>query len=133
MTMMGLEDLEKALRERAARRPKPKKPKLELVQNPKYSDEQLMQRAFAYYDFNCGLPIQDTSHRAKLIREIQRITTWYSLQNVGSVLSRALDAADVSTPAHLDDDALEALTEQLRMVESNIQTGCSPPDAPPAT
>jgi hypothetical protein len=86
-------------------------------------------RAFEYYEFNVSLPVVQQSPRARALREIARISTWYGL---GAEVTRYLDRESVEVAGELSDDAVDALLSRLRQLEDAIQSGCDPADSPPA-
>jgi hypothetical protein len=88
-----------------------------------------MRRAFEYYDFNVGLPTVEQTPRARSLREIARIATWY---NLGAEVTRALDREGVEVAGELSDAGIETLLERLKHLEDALQAGCDPADIPPA-
>lgn len=121
----SLNDLEAALLARVAkRRPKPK---LQGVDGPTPTERLL--RAFDYYEFNTALPIVDQSERARALRDIARISTWYGW---GNEITRALDREQVGAAGELSDAALRELLRRMKSLEDSAQCGCDPEDAPPA-
>lgn len=97
---------------------------------PAESRETLALQAFQYYEFNTNQgPVLEQTRRARALREVERIVSWYGWQRE---LTRAMDAAEAVTLADLDDDALYALKARLRQLEDAAQNGFDSPDAPPA-
>lgn len=88
-----------------------------------------IRRAFEYYEFNVGLPVVEQSPRARSLREIARIATWYGL---GAEVTRWLDREGVEVAGELSDDGVESLVARLKHLEDALQTGCDPADIPPA-
>lgn len=88
-----------------------------------------MKRAFEYYDFNVGLPVVEQTPRARALREIARIATWYGF---GAEVTRTLDRECVSVAGELSDDAIESLLERMKHLEAAVQTGCDTDDTPAA-
>ena len=91
--------------------------------------EQQRLRAFEYYEFNVGLPAVEQTHRARALREIARIATWY---NWGAEDTRALDREGVAVVGEMGDDGVEFLLERMQGLESSAQAGCDAPDSLPA-
>ncbi len=87
--------------------------------------------AFQLYELNYPRAplVVAQSPRARMQREIERIAAWYGWT---SEVIRALDAHQASTMDALDDDAISALFERMRMLEDCAQQGCDSPDSPPA-
>lgn len=97
---------------------------------PTDSEEARARRAFDYFDFNSSPPpVLEQTPRARTLRDITRIATWYGW---GGEVARALDAAQASSPADLTDEQLEALQARLQRLEHCAQEGLDCPDAPPA-
>lgn len=67
--------------------------------------------------------------RARAIREVTRIATWYGWQ---AELARALDAAGACSLHGLSREDLAALVTRMQLLEECVQHGGDPPDAPPA-
>lgn len=94
------------------------------------SRETLALQRFHYYEFNSYQgPVLDQTRRARAMREIERIATWYGWERE---IARAMDAAQVMVLADMDEEALYALKARLRTLEDNVQHGLDSPDAPPA-
>jgi hypothetical protein len=91
--------------------------------------EEQRRRAFEYYEFNVGLPVVESTPRARALRDIARISTWYGW---GAEVTRALDAEGVTAAGELSDAAVEALLVRMLHLEDAAQMGCGAPDAPPA-
>lgn len=95
---------------------------------PALSSETQQRRAFQHYEFNTGHPALEQSPRARAIREITRIATWYDW--VGEI-ERALDVAGVTSLPQLNDANLGVLLRRMQQLEECVQTGVGAPDAPP--
>lgn len=74
-------------------------------------------------------PVLVQTPRARAVRELNRIATWYGW---GAEIERALDAEHVPTMDMLSDQGLMALKRRMRQLEDCVQFGASPPDSPPA-
>lgn len=88
------------------------------------------QREYEYFAAN--EPVQrtlDMSPRARAIRDIMRIATWYRAE---SALTLTLDKLKAASLGDLPDDALTQLLEDMRQIELCVQTGAGSPFAPPA-
>jgi len=98
---------------------------------PKPTPESEALRAFQVYEFNSVPvgPVVEQTPRARAIREINRIATWYGWPGE---ITRALDAAAATSLAGLADEELEQLVERMRHLEECVQNGGDAPDAPPA-
>lgn len=95
---------------------------------PALSSETQQQPAFQRYEFNSARPVLEQSPRARAIREVMRIATWYGW--VGEI-ERALDVARVSSLPQLNDANLGLLLQRMQQLEECVQTGVGAPDAPP--
>lgn len=91
--------------------------------------EILAQRAFQLHEFNTALAPIEQSPRARAIREITRIATWYGW---GGEVARALDAEHAVALSALSPASLEQLLSRMRQLEECVQNGGDAPDAPPA-
>lgn len=129
MTLLSLDELERTLNERAARRPKRAKPAAPAAVSTLPSPDAQRMRAFEYYEFNVGLPVVEQTHRARALREIARIATWYGW---GAEVTRALDAEGVAAAGELSDDGIEKLVTRMKALEDCAQSGCDPDDMPSA-
>jgi hypothetical protein len=88
-----------------------------------------MRRAFEYYEFNVGLPVVEQTPRARAMREIARISTWYGWT---TEITRALDAEGVNATGELSDSAIETLLERMQSLLAAAQAGCDPDEGLPA-
>lgn len=87
-------------------------------------------RAFQYYESSQPTaPTLDQSPKARAIREITRIASWYQW---GHVVEMALDDAQASSLASLDDITIEELRVTLKRLEDCVHTGGDSPYSPPA-
>lgn len=86
-------------------------------------------QAFQLYDFNAGHPAIEQTPRARAMREITRIATWYGWTGE---IARVLDATGALSLAGLEEESLEELLTRMRLLEECVQNGGDAPDAPPA-
>ena len=94
------------------------------------STEARIRRQFDLHESNVGAPVLiDQSARARALRQIRRIATWYGWQNE---IEAALDLAAVSSVEGLGDDQVAALHQRLAGLEDCAQNALDSPDAPPA-
>lgn len=97
---------------------------------PQQSAEARAAKAFQSYEFNAAPTFEVVqTPRARAIREVTRICSWYGW---GHEVARALDAAAVETMHSLADDDLDQLVDRMRLLEDCVQHGGDAPDAPPA-
>lgn len=95
------------------------------------SAEVTARKAFTVYETNApGLAAIEQSPKARSIREITRIATWYGWVNV---VEQALDAVNASTLSQLAEDDLAALHQRMQQLVDCTNTGAGSPDAPPAS
>ena len=103
----------------------------ESVREKKQLDAQeRAKRAFELYEFNVSLPAVDTSPRARALRTVARIVSWYAW--AGPEVARQLDRCGVAAVDDLDDDQVGDLLDRMRQLEDCAQEGLDPPDAPAA-
>lgn len=76
-----------------------------------------------------GLPVLDTSPRARAIRRIAEIANGRGWQ---LEVTRTLDRHAASYMDDLPEDAVIALRDRMEYFEDCVQTACDPDDAPPA-
>lgn len=87
-------------------------------------------RQFRLYDFNAAPAVViDTSPRAKTVREIERIASWYGW---GAEIVRHLDHCGATSLPELIDSDVDALLTRLQRLEECVREGLDCPDAPPA-
>lgn len=122
MKTLGLEELERTLNERAARRPKrPAKPVAVEASSPPTSPDAQRMRAFEYYEFHVGLPVVEQSDRARALREIARISTW---RGWAVEVTRAMDRESVGAVGELSDASVFKLCARLKALEDAASMGC---------
>jgi hypothetical protein len=127
MKTMSLDDLERTLRDRAARRPKAKPAEAASASTPApivISPDAQRLRAFEYYEFNVGLPVVEQSPRARKLREVARLSTWHGW---GDEITRALDREGVRAAGELSDAGLDALGLRLRALQDSKMNDYDPP------
>lgn len=94
------------------------------------SSETKAHRDFRLHEFNAGQAfVVEQTTRARAIREITRIATWYGWPGE---MARALDAAGAESLQGLGELELDALVSRMRLLEECVQNGGDAPDAPPA-
>jgi hypothetical protein len=77
----------------------------------------------------CPFRTSDPRRRARQIRNIDRIAQTYAWTRE---VQRFLDTCDSPSVSALSDDLLDSLHSRMATLESCVQDGCDPPDAPPA-
>ena len=87
-------------------------------------------RAFQYHETFAPALVVDQTPRARAIREVMRIATWYGW--MGEV-ARSLDRELAASLASLSDEGLDQLVVRMRLLEECAQNGGQAPDAPAAT
>lgn len=96
---------------------------------PRPTPEKQALQAFQLYEFNTEQLVVEQSSRARAVREIERIATWYGW--TGEV-ARALDAAHATCLAMLPEAQLANLADRMLQLENCVQNGGDAPDAPHA-